>query len=145
MCGMEGNTQAQAQPRKIAGRNGGTIIPITSATASDLAKRRWAKFRQAAARRVTGEAQAIDPTATTAAEAWGLAVAKQYVALLDSDKPRGDDLIRIGEAIGAVASARERDTEQPTATINIAIMDTGAAQALAQALGLVRGEVVDVE
>ena len=139
------DTLIHAEPRKITGRNGGTLTPITSATARDLAKRRWAKFRQAAARRVTAEAQAIDPTATTAAEAWGLAVAKQYTALLDSDKPRGDDMIRIGEAIGAVATARERDAEQTNNTVNIAILDTGAAQALAQALAVLRGEVVDAD
>lgn len=134
-----------AKTRSIVGKNGGTLTPITTANAADMARRRWAKFRQAAARRVTAEAQAIDPTATTAAEAWGLAVSKQYVALLDSDKPRGDDMIRIGEAIGAVSTARDRDTQQTSNNITVNILDPDAAQALAQALASVAGEVIDVE
>ena len=129
----------------IPGKNGGTLIPITSATAADLARRRWAKFRQAAARRVTGEAVEIDPTATSAPEAWGLAVARQYKLLLNSDKPRGDDLIRIGQAIGSMPMAHEmritgEDTPVRVETVNVLI-----AQYVGKQLRANNAEVIDSE
>lgn len=80
----------------------------SSADARTMAQKRWAKARLAAADRVTREAAAIDPSVNTWADAWGLVTAKQYTALMDSDKPRGDDLLAIGRAIGAMPSDADR-------------------------------------
>lgn len=89
----------------------GTRAPGTinsSASARNLAQKRWAKARKAAADRVVREAASIDPTVNTWADAWGLVTARQYSALMDSDKPRGDDLLAIGKAIGAMPSDADK-------------------------------------
>jgi hypothetical protein len=100
---------------KGAGERGKPIK--SSADARMMAQKRWAKARKAAADRVTREAASIDPTVNTWADAWGLVTARQYSALMDSDKPRGDDLLAIGKAIGAMPSdvdkAQAAEVAQP--------------------------------
>ena len=109
---MDEVTSVKAAERDERGR---LLAPIpgsekhqfTPITARIVQEKRWARARQAAANRITREAAAIDPTVSTWAEAWGLVAAKQYVALIDSEKPRGDDLYRIGQVMGALPTALE--------------------------------------
>lgn len=75
---------------------------ITQANASTLAKKRWDIARRKAALRVVEEAAAVDPRVTLPSDAWALVVARQYVAMLDSDKPRVDDLAKLGQLLGLV-------------------------------------------
>ena len=89
---------------------------ITSANARTLAEKRWAKHRLEAASRVMREAASIDPTVTTPAAAWGVLVARTYQQIMDSDRPRGDDMIAVGKAMGAMPSDSDRarqDTRTP--------------------------------
>lgn len=80
----------------------------SSADGRRLAELRWQKFRQTAASRVVQEAASIDPSVKTPADAWGLVTARQFSALMDSDKPRGDDLLAIGRAIGAMPNDADK-------------------------------------
>jgi len=70
---------------------------ITKADASILARRRWEKYRQQAVKRITDEARSVDLTVSTGADAFGLVAAKQFTALMDSDKPRITDLEKLGQ------------------------------------------------
>lgn len=112
---------------KIADNPPGTIIrgkggrflpgtrspaPITNANARELQQKRWNAYRKAAAKGITKEAMSIDPSVKTPADAWSLVAAKQYSALMDSDKPRGDDLHRLGQVIGALPLAGEIQAQQ---------------------------------
>jgi hypothetical protein len=90
--------------------------PITHANAHEFAQKgnqvRWNRARQAAQSRILAEAAAADPTVTHWSDAWGVVVAKQYAALVEEDKVRGDDLHRIGQAMGALPLAGELQAQQ---------------------------------
>lgn len=75
---------------------------ITPDEAREMAHKRWDKYREATASRIVKEAQAIDSSIETEEDAWALVVAKTYIAIMDSDKPRGDDLEKVGRAMGAI-------------------------------------------
>jgi hypothetical protein len=92
---------------------------ITSADASILARRRWEKYRQAAVKRIVGEAQSIDPTVQTPADAYGLVASKQYTALMDSEKPRIADLEKLGQLMtGHGGSEQSQRENTPPGTIS---------------------------
>ena len=91
----------------IKGTRSHAIIK-SSAEARTLAEKRWSKYRQTAAQWVVDEMRGIDPNVKGGADAWGLLVSRQAVALMDSDKPRGDDLLAIGRAIGAMPNDADK-------------------------------------
>jgi hypothetical protein len=62
------------------------------------------------------EAIAIDPTVQTPADAYALVVGKQYVTLMDSDKPKMDDVYRLGQIIGALPTAHDKVQESGAIT-----------------------------
>jgi hypothetical protein len=107
---------------------------ITKADASILARKRWDKYRQEAVKRITGEAQSIDPTVTTGAAAFGLVAAKQYTALMDSDKPAIDQLEKLGRIMTGLTGAEARRDHEPTGEIS------GSPQALAELVRLLEAE-----
>lgn len=111
---------------------------ITPETARSMVARRWDNYRRAAANRITREAAAIDPTVNTPADAWGVVVAKQYTALLDADKPRGDDLYRMGQIIGALPTVYDKADANSASQI-----DDAAAMILARIAELAARDVVD--
>lgn len=85
---------------------------ITSADASILARRRWDKVRRETSNRVLAEAQAIDPTVKTMADALALMNSKQYVALMDSEKPQVTQAIKLTEFLtGKEAANSQRANE----------------------------------
>jgi hypothetical protein len=120
-----------------------------------MAQNRWARARQQAAKYITREAAAIDPTINTWSEAWGLLAAKQYLALMDSEKPRGDDLYRIGQVMGALPTALEQRSMEagpaPATDADAAAMlaaDIAAriiARLMQQQRGEAEGVVIDAE
>jgi hypothetical protein len=81
---------------------------ITSENAADMARRRWQKYREAAADAVTEEMGSIVPGITTPEQAWGVLNARLASQIMDSDKPRGDDLMQLGRNMGAMPNAYER-------------------------------------
>jgi hypothetical protein len=85
---------------------------ITSENASEMAKKRWQKFREAAADAVTKEIGSIAPDATTPEAAWGVLNARLAVQIMDSEKPRGRDLDSLGQNIGAKPNVSERSGEE---------------------------------
>ena len=114
VVGME-DTQVEVRDER-----GRMIVPlpgkhtITKADASTLAKKRWEKYRQAAVKRIVGEAQSIDPDVQTPADAFGLVAAKQYTTLMDSDKPRIADLEKLGNIMtGTSAEPRRENADAP--------------------------------
>lgn len=91
-----------------------TNTPERQAQASTLAKTRWENYRRAAVKRIMGEAKSIDMTVSTGADAFGLVASKQFIALMDSDKPKLDDLERLYKMMtGAVAANAQRADEPP--------------------------------
>ena len=68
---------------------------LTSEKSNLLLRKRWDNYRREAVKRIVGEAASIDPSVSTGAGAFGLVAAKQYVALMDYDKPRIDDLEKL--------------------------------------------------
>jgi hypothetical protein len=107
LTGTQGVALRDKRGRLLAPIPGSEQHQFTPANARMAAEARWEQYRSAAVARVVEEGKALDPTIKGGAGAWGLLVAKQYLALLDSDKPRGDDLYRIGQVLGAVPTAHE--------------------------------------
>lgn len=75
---------------------------ITHANARTFAEKRWAKHRAAIRQAVTNEMKSVFPTVTSPADAYAAIVAKQATTLLDSDKPRFDDVEKLGQIMGAL-------------------------------------------
>ena len=98
----------------------GTRAPATittSAHARSLAEKRWAKTRQAVREAVLAE---VGPVAnvTTPIDAYAWIASKQAVALADSDKPRMDDLDKLGQIMGLRRDATERQAGDTYNTVN---------------------------
>ena len=128
----------------IPGKNGGTLRPITSSeqaramqAASTIARRNNAA--KAARSRVTRALAAADPTVVNSADAWGAmvaSVAEAVVAAAAEGKPRGDDMIAVGRAMGLVAQAGERaEPEQVGQAAELVSALTGLLQAFDDARG----------
>jgi len=62
------------------------------------------------------EAAAIDPTIKTPADAYALLASKQYLALVDSDKPRIDELEKLGHMMSGYIPHRAQDAQAQQAT-----------------------------
>ena len=129
----------------IAPIPGSEIHQITPANARNLAALRWEKYRQAAVTATVEEGRSFDPAVKGGASAWGRLVAKQYTALYDSDKPRGDDLVQIGRVLGAVPNALDvRQAEQQQSGAAPATVPASVALALVELLRQVTGrQVID--
>ena len=108
-------TQTTGDARVVIGKNGNKLTPFTHATSRIAAQKRWDKYRQQAAKRVLGEIASIAPDVQTPADAWGVLVARTATAIMDSDRPRGDDMMRVGQAMGALPLAHEREQAQAQA------------------------------
>ena len=139
MRGMDRDTNAHVT---IAGKNGGTLTPFNSerarlAQAAGVQARRNRAMRAAQSRTVQRLA-ASDSTIVTWADAWGELVADQAEALRQSaseGKPRGDDLQRVGQALGAMPLSVDRqEAEQSSITNNILAIGSDAAAQIMDAL-----------
>lgn len=78
--------------------------PITRENARQMHEKNVELHRQAAADAIYKEAVEtglIDADAIPAA-AWGVLVKRVWQQIMDSDKPRGDDMLAVGRAIGAI-------------------------------------------
>jgi hypothetical protein len=74
-----------------------------------MAQKRWEKYRQAAVRQIVGEAQSIDPSIQTPADAFGLVAAKQFTALMDTDRPKIADLEKLGQIMTGISEEPRRE------------------------------------
>jgi hypothetical protein len=81
---------------------------FTSQNAAAMARRRWEKYREAAADAVTKQLGKAVPDITTPEQAWGVMNARLAVQIMKSDKPRGDHLTDLGRNMGAIPNAYER-------------------------------------
>lgn len=61
-----------------------------------MSNKRWESMRRKSNSRIVREAAAIDPTVKDPSDAFALLMSKQYVTLMDSDKPRIDHVERLG-------------------------------------------------
>lgn len=66
--------------------------PITTANARSMVQKRWENYRRKAVEAIVGEAKSVDLSVSTGADAYALLAAKQFSALMDSDKPVVDQL-----------------------------------------------------
>lgn len=107
----------EGKPVFIAERNRGKFVSlppslekhkITKETSAEMARRRHEKYRQAAAAEVAKKVGGRISQVSTPVQAWSYIVADQVGKILDSDKPRGDDVRQVGQWIGAVVSESDR-------------------------------------
>lgn len=89
----------------------GKATQFTPETARIAQAQRWENYRRNAAQAIAEKYAKITGLATghgaTPGAAWGFVVARQYGTLLASDKPRGDDLYRLGQIVGALPRSGE--------------------------------------
>ena len=132
---MDDIQNTQTEPRTKVLKNGAvydfdkkhivkapTNTPERQAQASTLARTRWENYRRSAVKRITGEARSVDMTVSTGADAFGLVAAKQFSALMDSDKPKLDDLERLYKMMTGVtvANSQREDALAPAGAISAA-------------------------
>lgn len=98
---------------------------FNSETAVAASRKRWEKYREAAANAVVEKMGTAVPGVTTPESAWGVLNARLAVQIMKSDKPRGDDLAVLGRNMGAIPNAYERsEMENPS---RATLADAGAA------------------
>lgn len=107
---------------------------ITKENAAEMARKRWRKYQEAAADAVLDEVGSIAPGITTPEQAWGVLNARLAVQILESEKPRGDDLAVLGRNMGAIPNAHERNEMENSPAGSLA----GAGEALTAILGILR-------
>ncbi len=107
--------------------------PITHANAREMQMKRWDRHREAAARGVVKEAMAISSDVRDEYDAWGVINGRLFVEMMD--KPRGDDIHRLGQAIGALPLPYERGQMGESAGVII------SEQAFGQLVGLIQSLV----
>jgi hypothetical protein len=73
-----------------------------------MAQKRWEKYRRQAVKKIVEEAKSIDPSVSVGADAFGLVAAKQFTALMDSDKPAMDQLEKLYKMMTGVNTEESR-------------------------------------
>ena len=99
------------------------IVGFTKENAAGYSKRRWEKYREAAADAIVEEMGSIKPGIFTPESAWGVLNARLASQIMDSNKPRGDDLRLLGQNMGAIPNVSERTLEEnsePAAALELA-------------------------
>lgn len=119
--------------------------PITSENARALARLRWEKTRGKVAAALAEAGRSVDPavlhgTGYDVADAVAFAAAKQYAAILDSEKPRMDDLVKLVQLAGAAPSAYDMAERDTGAAVSVSLSAAG----LARLVGLLTGGAADV-
>lgn len=113
----------------------GAAPPITSDNAHAMIAKRVEKYRRAANKRILEEARSVDPSVSIAADAFALAAAKQFNALLDTDKPAIDHLDRLRRIMTGAESERANVSVSPQlpAGVNMSVQSVlDLVDALAQ-------------
>ena len=105
---------------------------LTSASASEASRKRWDKYRKASAKGILKEAQAIDPSVQTPADAYALVVGKQYITLLDAEKPSMKDVHYLGQIIGALPTAHDKQDTSGGVSAVVHTIDPAVMSLLAQ-------------
>jgi len=126
---------------------GPTASLITAENSTVLLRRRWENYRRAAVKRIVGEAQSIDRDVSTGADAFALVASKQFVALMDYDKPRIDELEKLGEIM---AGGKQDQPEQTPGALLSAVLGADIARSIAQIISDVIGakqsaEIIDIK
>lgn len=92
--------------------------PITRDNAREMLEKRAQKAALRARQRVVREAAAIDPDVHDIYDAHALMLAKQYIAILDSDKPRMGDAKELSDMLGTSVPYRmQQDTGASVAAV----------------------------
>ena len=71
----------------------------TSEEGRELARKRWDDYRAAAVQGVISQAAVLDKNITTGAGAFALVVAKHFSLLMNSNKPRIGDLVKLRDML----------------------------------------------
>lgn len=110
--------------------------PITSETARTMAQIRHEKARERVRARVMEEIHSFAPSVTTPEDAYAEIVAKQSLTLMDSQKPRFDDVEKLGQIMGMLTKGGE--TQQPADVLD------GIADVLRELASFARSTPPDV-
>jgi hypothetical protein len=102
-----------------------SLVPtiFDSERATNAVKKRWEKYREAAADAVTKRLGKAVPDVTTPEAAWGVLNARLASQIMTSEKPRGRDLQALGQNMGAIATVIDRSEMEnpPSGTAGSAI------------------------
>lgn len=133
-------TETRDEQGKWLTRPEGSAPLITSATARTMALKRWENFRRNSNKRIVAEAASIDPAVSSPADAYGLLMAKQFTALMDSDKPVVDQAEKLGKFMAGVTGENSQRENAPAGQIS---GDPGALLELLQAIERNKQAAVD--
>jgi hypothetical protein len=127
---MATNTPLDITTHPIRDNNGRflTVPPnaaprFTTDTAKSAVQKRVEKYRQATVKRIVLEAKSIDPTVETPSDAFGILAAKQYTAIMDSERPAMQDVERLHKLMTGASVESQRENV-PTSGIIAASAET---------------------
>lgn len=120
--------------------------PITQENTHELARLRVEKYRRAALRRIVGEAQSVDPSVSTGADAYAIVAAKQWAALMDYDKPRIDELKTLRDLMTGLEAVNDAPSQVVTHVHQMDADTVALLEQIAQSQAThTRSEIVDAE
>ena len=88
-------------------------VEITHENSRIYRELHYQQMQEAAADAISREIGSISPFGSTPAGAWGVLNARTAQQIMDSNIPRGFDLMQLGQNMGAIP--REKELEQPAA------------------------------
>lgn len=141
---------------EVRGKDGRWLAPppgsektrITTDNARSMVQKRVENYRRKAIQRIVEEAKSIDPSVSVGADAFGLVAAKQYAALMDSEKPRIADLEKLGQIMSGVTAVTSHREDAPPGTVSAApavLLELAAMIERRQADAVDRARAIDVE
>ena len=114
----------------------------------ELVSKRWEKYRESAASAMLKTVRAIDPSIQTEQEAWGYLYGKQFETLINSSRPRGDDLVKFGQVVGSMptlADARAQTIEPSEEDNKVTTALKGLIAAITKKIEEAQPEIIEGE
>lgn len=131
--------------RMLANLPGTEDKRINAENAPALSRRRAENYRRAALRRIVGEAQSVDPSVSTGADAYAIVAAKQWAALMDYDKPRIDELKTLRDLMTGLEAVNDAPAQVVTHVHQMDADTVALLEQIAQAQTHTRSEIIDAE
>lgn len=121
---------------------------ITTENSREYKARRWMLAEERTAQWITKEAQSVDPAIQDVFDAHAYMMSKQYVNIMESDKPNMDDAEKIAQAMGTMPRNAElrQNTQESTANDDMAVALRGLVEFLqGRNRDTVEGTVTDAD
>lgn len=118
-------------------------VPITRENAPAFARLRAEKARRASAKGVLAEAQAIDPTVSSVADAIALLVRRQVQLLMDADRPHVGQVLALSDRLTGMDAVRNQAASEPQQIQYIYSVDADTRALLARIAQTQAGNAFD--